>query len=238
MRAPTRAELLLVALAVVGFALWRSGLRSAAAKEAELELVKAETAELESELERSHNETDALRREKADADRAAADSLAVLSDVIDDAELRAEELASSGREVFEEIIETVPDALPDLRALVIERERIHNEEIAQKDTTIAAERDAAAVLRGQLTAANSLILGQGIELGASSALIGSLENENQILEELRSPGLSTLEAVSISVNAYFVSTQALDASTVEGLIVGGATFVVLEGGSKLLGWIF
>lgn len=238
MRAPTRSELLLAVLCIIAVLLVRAAWSSEAAKEAELALAKAETAELQDSLARVSEETDSLRREKAGADLAAADSLAVLADVIAGAETRAEELASAGRETFAEIIEAVPDELPELRALVIERERIHAEEIAQKDTTIAAERDAAAVLRGQLTKANALIVGQGIQLVVGRALIESLENEIEILEDLRSPGLSTREAASLSVNAYFVSTQVLGASQIEGLTAGVVTFVVLEGGSMLLGWIF
>ncbi|MEE8551485.1 MAG: hypothetical protein V3T08_09570 [Gemmatimonadota bacterium] len=238
MRAPTRPELLLAVLCIVAALLVKAAWGSDAAKEAELVLAKAETVELRDSLARVNEETDVLRREKADADLAAADSLAVLTDVIADAEHRAETLAISGRETFAEIIEAVPDSLPELRDLIERREQLHETEVAVLREVIAGERSASGVLRGQLTTANALIRGQDIELGVGRALIESLESEVEILEDLRSPGLSTREAASISVNAYFVSTQALGASTLEGLLVGGATFVVLEGGSMLLGWIF
>ena len=52
------------------------------------------------------------------------------------------------------------------------------------------------------------------------------------------PGLSTLEAVSISAAGYLVTTDLLGGSTLEGLIVGGGTFLVVKGGPRLLGWIF
>ena len=58
----------------------------------------------------------------------------------------------------------------------------------------------------------------------------------QILEDLRNPGLSTLEAAAIGAGRYVVTTEALGGTAIEGLIVGGATFVVVQGRSRLLGW--
>ena len=238
MRAPTRSELLLAVIALAAFGLWRSGAASVAAKEAELDLVQAASVELQAELGRSQEETQVLRREKADADQAAADSLALLNDVIADAEHRAETLATQGRQAFEEILETVPDSLPELRTLIERRERTHETEVAVLNEVIVGERSVSGVLRQQLRSANSLIRGQDIELEAGSAFRLSLENEIEILEDLRSPGLSTLEAVALSSGAYVITTELLGGSTLEGLIAVGATFVVLEGGSWLLGWIF
>jgi len=44
--------------------------------------------------------------------------------------------------------------------------------------------------------------------------------------------------VSLSVGGYFTTTELLGGSTLEGLLVGGGMFVVLQGGSMLLDWLF
>ena len=108
---------------------------------------------------------------------------------------------------------------------------MHENEVAVLRIVIDAERDAADVLRSQLRARDSLITGLESELVVADQQI-------ELLKSLKSPGLSTLESVSLSTGAYFASTEILGASVLEGLIVGGVTFVVLEGGSRLLGWIF
>ncbi len=238
MRAPTRPELVLAVLCIVAALLVRAAWGSEARKEAELELQQAETVELEAELATAREETDELRREKQEGDQAAADSLATLSIAVEDAELRAYALATASREAFEGILDAVPDSLPELRAQVERREELHQAEVAVLREIIGAERDAAGVLRGQLTTANALIRGQDIELETGRALIESQGEQIAILEDLRSPGIGTREAVSLSVNAFFISREALGASTLEGLIAAGATFVVVKGGSMLLDWIF
>ena len=238
MRAPTRPELLLAVLCIIAALVVKAARGSEAEKEAELELAQAETLEFEDDLARANEVTERLRREKSDADRIAADSLALLGDVIADAERRAETLAAAGREAFDEILETVPDSLPELRTLIERREVTHELEVAVLNEVISGERSVSGVLREQLTAANTLIRGQEIELNAGGALIQSLENEVEILEDLRNPGLSTLEAVSIGAGGYLVTTNVLGGSTIEGLIVGGTTFLVTQGGSKLIDWIF
>ena len=89
MRAPTRPELLLAVLALSAFGMWRAGVNSIAAKEAELELVR-------SEREAVQRENDALRAAKDQVDRIAADSIAQLNEVVEDAELRASEVSAEG----------------------------------------------------------------------------------------------------------------------------------------------
>lgn len=224
MRAPTRAEIVLAVLCIVAALLVKAAWGSEAAKEAELRIVRAEREE-------AQRENVLLRQKKDEIDRAAADSIAQLEAKIEDAELRATEAATAGREMFVEIIEAVPDSMPELRALVERRERMHETEVAVLRIVIDAERDAARVLRGQLTASNALIRGLESELVVAGEQI-------ELLESLRDPGLSTLESASLSTGAYFFSTEVLGASVIEGLIVGGTTFVVLQGGSMLLGWIF
>ena len=224
MRAPTRPELLLAVITVVGFGLWRVSVGSDAAKAAEILLKDAEREEL-------LLENAVLRAERDEVDRIAADSIAQLEAVVEAAEIRATEASAAGREIFVQIIETVPDSMPELGALVERRERMHETEVVVLREIIDAERDAADVLRGQLTAANALITGIESELALAGEQI-------ELLEDLRSPGLSTLEALGLSSGAYVIATEALGGSTLEGLIVGGTTFVVLKGGSMLLGWIF
>ncbi len=223
MRAPTRLELLLAVVAVVAFGFWRSGVRSVAAKEAELVIVRAEREDVQ-------RENDVLRAEKEEIDRIAADSIEVLEAIVEEAEHMASRAASAGRTAFVRILEAVPDSMPVLRALVERRERMHENEVEVLRIVIEAERDAADVLRGQLRARDALIMGVESELVVASEQI-------DLLESLKSPGLSTLESVSISTGAYFASTELLGASVLEGLVVGGATFVVLEGASMLLWWI-
>ena len=75
MRAPTRPELLLAILALSAFGMWRAGVHSVAAKEAELELVR-------SEREAVQRENDALRAAKDQIDQIAADSMAVSSSAV------------------------------------------------------------------------------------------------------------------------------------------------------------
>ena len=225
MRAPTRpTELLLAILALSAFGLWRAGVHSVAAKEAELELVR-------SEREAVQRENDALRAARDQVDRAAADSIATLEAAIADAELRASEAASQGRETYVQIIEAVPDSMPELRSLVERRERMHETEVAVLNIVIDAERNAADVLRGQITERDALISGLEAELVIASEQIA-------LLEDLRHDGFSTLESAALGAGGYVIATEALGASTLEGLIAGGTTFLVTQGGSKLIDWIF
>ena len=224
MRAPTRAELLLAVLCVIAAILLRAAWAREGAKEAELVIVRIEREE-------AQHENDVLRTLKAEVDRIASDSIATLRAVAEDAEERASQAATEGRTAFVAVLEAVPDSMPALRALVERRERMHENEVAVLRIVIDAERDAADVLRGQIRARDALITGLESELVVADQQI-------ELLESLKSPGLSTLESVSISTGAYFASTELLGASVLEGLIVGGVTFVVLEGGSRLLGWIF
>ena len=224
MRAPTRPELLLAILALSAFGLWRAGVNSVAAKEAELELVR-------SEREAVQRENDALRAARDQVDRAAADSIATLEAAIADAELRASEAASQGRETYVQIIEAVPDSMPEIRALVERRERMHETEVAVLNIVIDAERDAADVLRGQITARDTLISGLEAELVVANEQVA-------LLEDLRHDGFSTLESAALGTGGYLVATEMLGGSTLEGLIVGGTTFLVTQGGSKLIDWIF
>ena len=224
MRAPTRPELLLAMLALSAFGLWRAGVNSVAAKEAELELVR-------SEREAVQRENDALRAARDQVDRAAADSIATLEAAIADAELRASEAASQGRETYVRIIEAVPDSMPEIRALVERRERMHETEVAVLNIVIDAEHDAADVLRGQITARDALISGLEAELVVANEQVA-------LLEDLRHDGLSTLESAALGAGGYLVTTNVLGGSTIEALIVGGTTFLAAKGGSKLIDWIF
>ena len=224
MRAPTRPELLLAILALSALGLWRAGVDSVAAKEAELELVR-------SEREAVQRENDALRADRDQVDRIAADSIAQLQAVVADAERRASEVSAEGRETYVQIIEAVPDSMPEIRALVERRERMHENEVAVLNIVIDAERDAADVLRGQITARDTLITGLEAEIVLANDQIA-------LLEELRHDGLSNLEAAGLGLGGYVMATEALGASTLEGLIVGGTTFLVTQGGSKLIDWIF
>ena len=224
MRAPTRPELLLAMLALSAFGLWRAGVNSVAAKEAELELVR-------SEREAVQRENDALRAARDQVDRAAADSIATLEAAIADAELRASEAASQGRETYVQIIEAVPDSMPEIRALVERRERMHETEVAVLNIVIDAERDAADVLRGQITARDALISGLESEIVIATEQVA-------LLEDLRHDGFSTLESAALGAGGYLVTTDVLGGSTLEGLIVGGTTLLVTQGGSKLIDWIF
>ena len=224
MKAPTRPELLLAMLALSAFGLWRAGVDSVAAKEAELELVR-------SEREAVQRENDALRVARDQVDRAAADSIATLEAAIADAELRASEAASQGRETYVQIIEAVPDSMPEIRALVERRERMHESEVAVLNIVIDAERDAADVLRGQITERDALISGLESELGIATEQVA-------LLEDLRHDGFSTLESAALGAGSYLVTTNVLGGSTIEALIVGGTTFLAAKGGSILIDWIF
>ena len=224
MRAPTRPELLLAILALSAFGLWRAGVDSVAAKEAELELVR-------SEREAAQLENDALRAAKDRVDQIAADSIATLEAAIVDAELRASEAASQSRETYVQISEAVPDSMPEIRALVERRERMHETEVMVLNIVIDAERDAADVLRGQITARDTLISGLESELVIANEQVA-------LLEDLRHDGFSTLESAALGAGGYLVTTNVLGGSTIEALIVGGTTFLVTQGGSKLIDWIF
>ena len=224
MRAPTRPELLLAVVCMAAFGMWRAGVDSVAAKEAELELVR-------SEREAVQRENDALRAAKDQVDRIAADSIAQLNAVVEDAEHRASEVSAEGRDTYVQIIETVPDSMPEIRALVERRERMHEAEVAVLNIVIDAERDAADVLRGQITARDTLISGLESELGIATEQVA-------LLEDLRHDGLSTLESAALGAGGYLVTTNVLGGSTLEALIVGGTTLLVTQGGSKLIDWIF
>ena len=224
MRAPTRPELLLAMLALSAFGLWRAGVNSVAAKEAELELVR-------SEREAAQLENDALRAAKDRVDQIAADSIAQLNAVVEDAERRASEVSDEGHETYVQIIESVPDSMPEIRALVERRERMHETEVAVLNIVIDAERDAADVLPGQITARDALISGLESELGIATEQVA-------LLEDLRHDGLSTLESAALGAGGYLVTTNVLGGSTIEALIVGGTTFLAAKGGSKLIDWIF
>ena len=200
------------------------GVNSVAAKEAELELVR-------SEREAAQRENDALRAAKDQVDQIAADSIAQLNAVVKDAERRASEVSAEGRETYVQIIEAVPDSMPEIRALIERRERMHETEVMVLNIVIDAERDAADVLRGQITARDTLITGLEAEIVLANDQIA-------LLEELRHDGLSNLEAAGLGLGGYVIATEALGASTLEGLIVGGTTFLVTQGGSKLIDWIF
>ncbi len=224
MRAPTRPELLLAVICMAAFGLWRAGVNSVAAKEAELELVR-------SEREAAQRENDALRAAKDQIDRIAADSIAQLNAVVEDAERRASEVSAEGRETYVRIIEAVPDSMPEIRALVERRERMHETEVAVLNIVIDAERDAADVLLGQITARDTLISGLESELVIATEQIA-------LLEDLRHDGFSTLESAALGAGGYLVTTNVLGGSTIEGLIVGGTTLLVTQGGSMLLDWLF
>lgn len=90
--------------------------RTAAAKEAERRSVKRDRVDLQ-------RVNQALRDAKEPVDCAAAASLKVLNTAIEDAKARADSAAAAGRETFEQIIESVPDSMPELRALVERRDR-------------------------------------------------------------------------------------------------------------------
>ena len=224
MRAPTRPELLLAILALSALGLWRAGVNSVAAKEAELELVR-------SEREAAQRENDNLRAAKDQIDRIAADSIAQLNAVVEDAERRASEVSAEGRDTYVQIIEAVPDSMPVLQTLVERRERMHESEVAVLNIVIDAERDAADVLRGQITARDALISGLEAELVIANEQVA-------LLEDLRHDGLSTLESAALGAGGYLVTTNVLGGSTLEGLIVAGTTLLVTQGGSKLIDWIF
>ena len=224
MRTPTRPELLLAVICMAAFGMWRSGVNSAAAKEAELELVR-------SEREAVQRENSALRAAKDRVDRIAADSIATLQAVVADAEQRVSEASAEGRDTYVRIIEAMPDSMPELRSLVERRERMHETEVAVLNIVIDAERDAADVLHGQITARDALISGLEAELVVANDQI-------TLLEDLRHDGFSTLESAALGAGGYLVTTNVLGASTLEGLIVGGTTFLVTQGGSKLIDWIF
>ena len=224
MRAPTRPELLLAVICMAAFGMWRSGVNSAAAKEAELELVR-------SEREAVQRENSALRAAKDRVDRIAADSITTLQAVVADAEQRVSEASAEGRDTYVRIIEAVPDSMPEIRALVERRERMHENEVAVLNIVIDAERDAADVLRGQITARDALISGLESEIGIATEQVA-------LLEDLRHDGFSTLESAALGASGYLVTTNVLGGSTIEGLIAGGTTFLVTQGGSKLIDWIF
>ena len=60
----------------------------------------------------------------------------------------------------------------------------------------------------------------------------------RLLEDLKHPGLSNLEAFSLGAGGYLVTTEVLGGTTLEGVVVGGVTFLVTKGGSKLIRWVF
>ncbi len=224
MRAPTRAELVLAVLFVVGAALAKSGWSSNAAKKAELVLMTAERDEVQ-----RANGVLLERLGQVDAD-AKADSI-TRAEVVEEAESTAAEAATTGRAVFEEAVEAVPDSMPELRALIVKREQIHTTEIEQKDILISEGISAAATLRGQLIARDSLLVGYRGDIAAANGQIA-------LLESMRGKGLSTLESVAIGAGAYVVTTEVLGGSVTEGLVAGTVTFVVTQGGSWLLRRIF
>ena len=224
MRAPTRPELLLVVVTTAVFALWRAGVDSVAAKEAELELVR-------SEREAVQRENSALRAAKDQVDQIAADSIATLNAVVEDAERRASEVSDEGRDTYVRIIEALPDSMPELRFLVERRERMHETEVAVLNIVIDAERDATDVLRGQITARDALISGLEAELVIATEQVA-------LLEDLRHDGFSTLESAALGAGGYLVTTDVLGGSTIEALIVAGTTFLAAKGGSFLIDWIF
>ena len=224
MRAPTRPELLLAILALSAFGMWRAGVTSVAAKQAEIELVRSEREALQ-------RENDALRAAKDRVDRIAADSIVQLNAVVADAERRANEVSVEGRETYVQIIEAVPDSMPALRSLVERRERMHETEVAVLNIVIDAERDAADVLRGQITERDALISGLESEIVIATEQVA-------LLEDLRHDGFSTLESAALGAGGYLVTTNVLGGSTIEALIVAGTTFLAAKGGSKLIDWIF
>ena len=224
MRTPTRPELLLAVICMAAFGMWRSGVNSAAAKEAELELVR-------SEREAVQRENSALRAAKDRVDRIAADSIATLQAVVADAEQRVSEASAEGRDTYVRIIEAVPDSMPALRSLVERRERMHETEVAVLNIVIDAERDAADVLRGQITERDALISGLESEIVIATEQVA-------LLEDLRHDGFSTLESAALGAGGYLVTTNVLGGSTIEALIVAGTTFLAAKGGSKLIDWIF
>ena len=97
---------------------------------------------------------------------------------------------------------------------------------------IDAEWDVASVLRGQLQAANAVIC-------ACEAELESRTERSKSSTSCTTAGSATsIEAAALGGAGYLVTTELLGGSTLEGLVVGGATFVVLQGGSLLAGWIF
>ncbi len=226
MRAPTRLEFALVVVGLVVFGLWRASVGNAAAKEAALEVVRVEREDVRRENER-------LLRVKVETDKAAADTIAQLQGRIVDLEHDVDRAASTGRETYGKILDALVDSLPDLddvRLLVEARERQHQMEVVSLRGIIDAERSASTVLLGQLASANTLIDGFSEDIQLANDQIA-------LLESMRGKGFSNLELASLSTAAFFVSTKALSANTFEGLVVAGGTWVVLKGGSSLLGWI-
>ena len=84
---------------------------------------------------------------------------------------------------------------------------------------------------GPPIAANDLLSAVQSDLDEAKVQIGLLEN-------LRHSGLSNLQAMSLGAGAYVVTTEGLGGSTLEGLVAGGATFLITEGGPKLIRWVF
>lgn len=224
MRAPTGLELMLAVVALAVFGLMKLDAHTAAGREAELRSIKSHRVELQ-------RENEALRDRMDQVDRAAADSLKRLNLAIEDAEARAEAAATAGRETFEEIVESVPDSMPELRALIERREQEHEDEVQACNCIIEEERAVSAVLRGQLTARDTLIVGLERDVELANTQIG-------LLEDLKHPGLSNLEAFSLGAGGYLVTTEVLGGTTLEGVVAGGVTYLITKGGSKLLRWIF
>ncbi len=224
MRKPHLSEVILFVVTVVVFFVVKSELKSDAANELEYK-------RLVENRDYFRVQNDSLRNEKVEVDRIAADSFAILEVVIADAEREITVIAAVGRQTFVEIIEVVSDTMPELRILIEEREELHIEEVDSLNSVVGSERSAANVLRGQLTISNNLLAGVESEL--------VLANDQIVfLESLRDDGLNNLESAGIGVSAYLISTEFLKATTFEGVVIGGGTFLVVKGGSKLLSWIF
>ncbi len=176
-------------------------------------------------------ENEILRSVRDSINLVAADSIALLEHHIEDAEQMIFDISAAGRQTFNEIIESVPDSMPELRQQIELRERMHDNEIAVKDTIIVAERSISSVLRGQLKASANLLL------GVESDLV--LANDQIVfLERRRNDGLNNLESTAFGLGAYIVSIEVFGTTKLEGIIVGGGTYLVVRGGSKLIRWIF
>ncbi len=240
MRKPTRIELALVVMGLVMFGLWRMSVRSGAAISADIVLVKAERVEAERRATDAHRATQSLQREKITGDLIAGDSIAKLTAANEVAEARANEVAAEGRATFVAILNSLADSLPDMAdvtLLVESRELQHQIEVLSLRDMVGRERSASDILRGQLGRSNDLVGGLQRELTLSHEDIQLANVQLGLLESMHGKGFSNLELASLSTAAFFVSTKVLNAPTIEGLVVGATTWVVLDGDSKLLRWI-
>ena len=223
-RVPTRNELVLAVIALAAFGVMKLDARSTAAKEAELRTATTAHEEALRTVERE-------REARAESDRIARDSIATLEAAIEGHERKADDAGAAGAQTFTKIVERIPPELVGLRDLVERREQEHNTEVRELRVAVTDAKSVASVLRGQLADANDFIAIQDSAAVKAEARI-------DILEDIKDPGLSTLESVSLGAGAYIVTTELLGGSVLEGLMAGGGTFLVVTGGSKFIRWVF